>query len=236
MLAYQIEPKIDKYLPVIFVATIYYMCMIIDDKTARAAAAYLALNDTVLSAVIAQVGPCTIRPHRNYYQELVQSIIGQQLSLQAAAAIEARFVALYDGAFPTPEQILSRGVDDFRAVGFSRAKAVYIQDLARHVLDGDVRFTHLDGLTNQQIIDELTTVKGIGEWTVHMFLIFCMGRMDVLPTGDLGIKNGVRALYDLDHLPAPADVAAVAAANHWHPYESVAAWYVWQSLTLTSDD
>ena len=93
-----------------------------------------------------------------------------------------------------------------------------------------MQFDHLDTLSNQQVIAELTAVKGIGEWTAHMFLIFCMGRLDVLATGDLGIKNGIRKPYQLDHLPSPEDIIALATRNHWHPYESVACWYIWQSL------
>jgi DNA-3-methyladenine glycosylase II len=106
------------------------------------------------------------------------------------------------------------------------------QDLALHVLDGSVVLDKFDDFTNEEIITELTVVKGIGEWTVHMFLIFCMGRSDVLPVGDLGIKNGIRKLYGLQSQTTPDDITRIAAQNHWHPYESVASWYVWQSLKL----
>jgi DNA-3-methyladenine glycosylase II len=98
------------------------------------------------------------------------------------------------------------------------------------VLDGSVRFEHLDGLSNQQIIDELTAVKGIGEWTVHMFLIFCMGRLDVLATGDLGVKTAVRNIYNLPLLPSPSEMQDIAAKNKWQPYASLACWYMWKSL------
>lgn len=206
--------------------------MPMNDRTVREAADYLTRHDPVLAPVIAAVGPCPLRPHTNYYQELVESILGQQLSLQAAAAIEARFVALFEGVFPTPEQILSVDANTLRGIGFSRAKAAYVQDLARHVLDGTVVLDKFDDISNEEIITELTAVKGIGEWTVHMFLIFCMGRIDVLPIGDLGIKNGVRKLYGLESQPKPEDIIGIAEGNHWHPYESVACWYVWQSLKL----
>lgn len=112
----------------------------------------------------------------------------------------------------------------------SRAKATYIRDLAQHVVDGKIKFDHLDALSNEEVIRELLPVKGIGEWTVHMFLMFCMGRLDVLATGDLGIKNGMKKLYGLDHLPSPQEITAIATQNHWHPYESIACWYIWQSL------
>lgn len=203
-----------------------------NDHTIKQAVDHLSAVDPILADVIHSVGPCTIRPHTNYYQELVQSIIGQQLSLKAAAAIEARFVALFEGKFPSPEQILAAAVDDLRACGFSRAKAAYVQDLAAHVLAGKIELDKFDALTNEEIIAELTPVKGIGEWTVHMFLIFCMGRLDVLPVGDLGIKNGIRNLYSFDTQPTASDIQRMASENNWHPYETVASWYVWQSLNL----
>ncbi len=205
---------------------------IANNQTISAAMQQLSATDPVLGAVITRAGACTLRPHENYYQELVESIIGQQLSLKAAAAIEARFVALFEGVFPTPEQILTLDEDTLRGVGFSRPKARYILDLAAHVYDGRIILDKFDALSNDEIIAELTTVKGIGEWTVHMFLIFCMGRLDVLPTGDLGIKNGIRKLYGFDSAPTVEDMREVAAANQWHPFESVASWYVWRSLEL----
>lgn len=204
--------------------------MLASDDSVKQAAAHLSRHDPVLAPVITASPLCSIRPHRDYYRELVQSIIGQQLSVKAAATIEARFVALFDGNFPGPEQILGMDVDRLRSVGFSRPKAAYVLDLAQHVVDGRVKFDHLDALSNEEVIKELTDVKGIGEWTAQMFLMFCMGRLDVLPVGDLGIKNGTRQLYGLDHSPAPEEIKAIAAKYNWHPYESVAAWYVWQSL------
>jgi DNA-3-methyladenine glycosylase II len=209
------------------------MDVIIDDQNAQLAAEYLARNDPVLRPVIERIGPCTIRPHKNYYQELVDSIISQQLSVKAAATIFGRFKALFGGKFPAPAAILAKSVDELRAVGLSRGKAMYVRDLAQHVLDSKVRFDHLDTLPNEEVVRELTAVKGIGEWTAHMFLMFCMGRMDVLAHGDLGIKNGIQKLYGLDHQPAPQDIIDLAAQNHWHPYESIACWYVWQSLDNT---
>jgi len=204
--------------------------MIITDDVAADAARYLSEHDPALAPVIARIGPCTIRPHRNYYQELVDSIISQQLSVKAAAAIEQRFREMFGGAFPTPEQILTKDIEQLRAIGFSRAKANYVRDLAQHVIDGELRFDHLDTLDNDAVVTELTAVKGIGEWTAHMFLMFCMGRSDILPVGDLGIKNGVRALYSFADVPSPDDIRRIAAKNQWHPHESIASWYVWQSL------
>jgi DNA-3-methyladenine glycosylase II len=196
----------------------------------QTAADYLAKQDPVLAPIIAAHGLPTFTPHTNYYQELVDSIISQQLSVKAARAIEQRFMELFGGNFPTPEQILARNIDELRSVGLSRPKATYIQDLAQKIQDGIVVFDTLDELSNEEIIDELTKVKGIGIWTAHMFLMFCMGRLDILPIGDLGIRNGVQKLYGLDHVPAPDEVTGIAKQHGWSPYESAASWYVWQSL------
>jgi DNA-3-methyladenine glycosylase II len=193
----------------------------------------LAARDPMLASVIATSPPPTFRAHTHYYQTLVESIISQQLSVKAAYTIQQRFRALFGESFPSPEALLERTVEELRAVGLSRPKAAYIHDLARHILDGTVRFDTLDRLSNEAIVTELTSVKGIGEWTVHMFLIFCMGRLDVLPIGDLGIRNGVAHLYNLDAVPLPADVARIAQEHHWSPYESVASWYLWESLKMT---
>lgn len=191
---------------------------------------YLSKSDSVLANLIAMYPKPVLEKHANYYQELVDSIISQQLSVKAARAIEGRFKDLFGGDFPSPEQILTTDVETLRRVGFSRPKARYVLDLAQKIVDGEVRFDTIDNLTNDEIIAELTKVKGVGEWTVHMFLMFCMARLDVLPVGDLGIRNGVTKLYELDHVASPDDVTTVAQKNNWRPYESVASWYVWQSL------
>jgi DNA-3-methyladenine glycosylase II len=191
---------------------------------------HLAAHDPVMQRLIETYPRPSFEKHENYYQELVDSIIGQQLSVSAARAIEGRFKDLFDGAFPSPEQILTVDIETLRGVGFSRPKARYVQDLAQKIIDGEVTFENMDDLTNDQIITELTQVKGIGEWTVHMFLMFCMARPDILPVGDLGIRNGVTALYGLDSQATPDDVARIAQTKNWRPYESVASWYVWQSL------
>lgn len=160
----------------------------------------------------------------------MDSIISQQLSVKAAATIFNRFKDLFGGEFPAPEDILQKSVEELRAVGLSRGKAAYVRDLAQHVVDGRVKFDHLDSLANDEVIAELTAVKGIGEWTAHMFLMFCMGRLDILAHGDLGIKNGVQKLYGLDHQPSVQEIIEISEKHKWHPYESVACWYIWQAL------
>lgn len=194
------------------------------------ALAHLSNADPVLAELIDFHQRPELTKHANYYQELVESIIGQQLSVKAARTIRDRFIALFGDTFPAPEEILARDIEELRSVGLSRPKASYIQDLALKVIEGEVKFDELDSLSNDEIIAELTKVKGIGVWTVHMFLMFCMGRLDVLPTGDLGIRNGIMKLYALDHLPEPREIELLAETNGWQPYASVASLYIWKSL------
>lgn len=207
------------------------MSPIATPDTLNAAMRHLSEHDPRLSPLIKRLKTPTFVPHKNYYQELVESIISQQLSVKAAATILRRFIELFPSEkFPAPDELLSKEIDELRSVGLSRQKATYIQDLAQRVIDGTVRFNHLDALSNDEVVAELTQIKGVGVWTVHMFLMFCMGRLDVLPVGDLGIKNGIQKLYAFDERPSEADMIKVAEDNHWHPYESVASWYVWKSL------
>ena len=195
-----------------------------------AALTHLKKHDPILASLIKAYTEPDFEAHTNYYQALVNSIIGQQLSVKAAHAIKKRFVELFGGVFPSPEQIIKKDIESLRTAGLSRQKATYIQDLAHHILDGKVDFNTFDSLSNEAIIAELVAVKGVGVWTVHMFLMFCMGREDILPVGDLGIRMGIQKIYGFDHLPLPGEIEQVAKANHWHPYESIASWYIWRSL------
>jgi DNA-3-methyladenine glycosylase II len=198
-----------------------------------AAAAKHLSADPVLAPVIAKHGLFKPVPHTDYYWELVDSIISQQLSIKAARTIESRFLDLFGGKQPQPHEILGKTVDELRAVGLSRNKAAYVLDLAQHIQDGKLQLDRIATLPNDEIVKELVAVKGIGEWTAHMFLIFALGRLDVLPVGDLGIRSGIQKLYGYDHLPTPAEITDLAAKNNWHPYESIACWYVWQALDNT---
>jgi DNA-3-methyladenine glycosylase II len=193
---------------------------------------HLRRSDPALAPIIVRVGACTLGPHNDYFQALAGSIIGQQLSTKSAAAIRARFAALGGKAFPRPQQVMDFTFEELRAVGLSAAKVASLQDLAAHIIDGRLDVVRLPELSNEEILTEVTDVKGIGEWTAHMFLIFCLGRLDVLPAGDLGIRKGVQQLYELPALPAPLEVQAIAERNQWTGYESVASWYVWRSLDL----
>ena len=198
-------------------------------KQLELAAHHLARNDPVMAGLVMAHGTCTVVPHVDYYRSLVEAIIGQQLSVKAAAAIKGRFRELFGGEFPEPVAILDISAETYRAAGLSFAKARYITDLAEHVIDGRLNFDRLDLQSNAEIIKNLCAVKGVGEWTVHMFLLFCVGRLDVLPIGDLGVRNAVRDRYGLAVTPTPTAVTDLAIANHWHPYESVASWYLWES-------
>lgn len=195
----------------------------------RKAADHLGRNDPKLKTVIKQAGLCKIEPHKDYYRQLVRSVIGQQLSVKAAATIFERFKALFSSDFPSPDQILVTTHDKLRSVGLSQAKASYVRDLAQHIVDGQLELEKFDSMSNDEIIAELTAVKGIGEWTAHMFLMFAMARLDVLAVGDLGIKIGVKKLYGLKQLPTAEQIRELADKNNWHPYETVACWYVWHS-------
>jgi DNA-3-methyladenine glycosylase II len=201
------------------------------EEVMQKAAEHLAKNDPVLKPVLNSAGLCTIRPVQpeDYYWELVDAIISQQLSVKAARAIEERFKSLYPGSLPTPNQILVTPDEELRSVGLSGAKVKYVKSLAEHIRDGKLELELLNKLSNLEVGRELTAVKGIGEWTAHMFLMFAMARLDVLAVGDLGIKQGVQKLYNLPSLPSPEQITKLSKVNNWHPYETVACWYIWHA-------
>ena len=170
----------------------------------------------------------------DHYGALVRSIAGQQLSVKAAAAIWRKLTARFDGRTPTPEEILADDPEELRvACGFSRAKTSYLISLARHVVDGELHLDRLPELPDEEVIRELTAVKGIGEWTAHMFLMFTLHRPDVLPVGDLGVRNAARRAYNLDAPPPPAALAELA--EPWRPFRTRACLYLWRSLDNAPD-
>ncbi len=200
------------------------------ERQLRAAQEHLAARDKKLAPIIAASGPCRIKPHSDHYGELVGSVVGQQLSTRAAAAIWQRVLDLFGGKMPTPEQLIKVQDQKLRDVGLSWAKVRYVKDLAQHILDGRLDLEHIATMPNEQVIEQLTAVKGIGEWSAQMFMLFGLGRLDILPVGDLGVRKAIQNLYGLPELPAPERIITISNKNHWHPYESVAAWYLWQSL------
>ena len=196
----------------------------------RRAEKHLIKNDLKLAPVIKSSGPCRIKPHKDHYGELVGSIVGQQLSSIAAGTIWRRVLDLFDGKMPTPDDLIKIDYQKLRDVGLSWNKVKYVKDLAGHILDGRLDLDHIATMPNEQLIEQLTAVKGLGEWSAHMFMMFGLGRLDILPTGDLGIRKAMTKLYSLKEMPDPATMITIANQNNWHPYESVASWYLWQSL------
>lgn len=195
----------------------------------KTAQKHLAKNDAKLAELIARYGDCTIEPHEDYYRELVDSIISQQLSVKAGRTIFERFLVLYGGVMPSPKQVLATDTEAMRGIGCSYAKASYIKDLAEHIEDGRLDLAHIATLPNEEVIKQLVAVKGIGEWSAHMFMIFSLGRTNILPTGDLGIRNAMARIYSLKSTK-PADLLQISLQYNWAPYQSVASWYLWKSL------
>ena len=191
-------------------------------------------NDPVMAALIAAAGPCRIdsRERQAPFQALSHAIAHQQLNGIAAGRILARFVALFESAdFPSPEQVLGIADDKMRAVGFSAAKVAALKDLARKTLDGIVPpAEELEDLDDLEIIERLTSVRGIGRWTVEMMLMFQLKRRDILPVDDFGVRNGFRLAYGLKGMPTPRALAQFG--ERWKPYRSTAAWYLWRALEL----
>lgn len=194
----------------------------------KQAISHLKRADPVLAAIIERVGPYSIQYREPTFQTLVRSIVYQQLSGKAALTIFNRLVAATASGEITPEAVLSLPLEQMRAIGLSAQKSAYIRDLAERTLAGEVQFSGFSTLSDEQIIEQLTRVKGVGIWTVQMFLIFALQRPNVLPTGDLGVRSAIRKAYRLRALPKPAKVQTIA--RKWHPYCSVASWYLWRSL------
>jgi len=194
----------------------------------RKAIIHLKKVDPVLGSIIERVGPYKIQYREPTFQTLVRSIVYQQLSGKAALTIFNRLLAAAKADPLTPESILSLRLAKMRALGLSKQKLAYIRELARLTRDGTLDFARYPTLEDAVVIEQLTRVKGVGVWTVHMFLIFALRRSNVLPTGDLGVRMAMKKAYGLPEMPKPAEMERLAAA--WHPYCSVATWYLWRSL------
>ena len=197
-----------------------------------AAVRHLRRADPVLARVIRRAGPCGLRPKatQSLFHALSESIVYQQLSGKAAATIFGRVVALYSPKrFPTPADIVATPDARLRAAGLSTAKTAALKDLAAKTLDGTVpSLARVRRLPDEEIVERLIQVRGIGVWTVQMLLMFRLGRPDVLPTGDLGVRKGFAIAYGLDEQPTPAELAE--HAERWRPYRTVASWYMWRVL------
>ena len=188
---------------------------------------HLRTSDPVLSAIIEQVGEYGIQFRPADFETLVKSIVFQQLSGRVANVIFGRLSAAVKGVV-TPESVLKLRPSRMRSLGLSTQKVAYIRDLARHTRSGKVVFQDLAALADDEVIQRLTEVKGIGVWTAHMFLMFALQRTDILPTGDLGLRNAIRKAYHLEALPTAEEMERMA--GRWRPYCTVASRYLWRSL------
>jgi DNA-3-methyladenine glycosylase II len=190
---------------------------------------HLCKHDKILSEIIKNYGIRNLRSHRKYFNLLLGAIIGQQLSTKAADSIEKRFLNYFNNK-PEPESILATENSVLRSLGLSNAKVSYVKDLSQKVLSREVKLMGLSIKTDNEVIEELTKVKGIGVWSAHMFLMFTLGRPNILPTGDLGIRKAVMLNYRLRKLPTEQKLLQIAQKNNWHPYCSIASLYMWRSL------
>ena len=199
-----------------------------DLKVARA---HLARHDRTLAAVMREIGPCHLKiaARQSPYEAVFKSIVYQQLNGTAAASIHARVLKLFgSGRCPRPARVVETTVDRLRSAGLSRTKAEALRDLARHSLDGAIpNRARAERLSDEEIVEALTAVRGVGRWTAEMFLIFTLGRPDVLPLGDFGVKKGFARAFGRRILPKPRELAE--HGERWRPYRSVASWYLWRA-------
>jgi DNA-3-methyladenine glycosylase II len=205
-------------------------------KGAKARAA-LAAADPAMAALIERIGPIDLatrlrrrseeRP-ADAYGALLRAIVGQQLSTKAARTIFGRVLDLFGGATPSPEQLLEASEADLRACGLSGRKVEYVRDLAAHVISGELELDRLGELSDEEAIEEIVAVRGLGQWTAEMFLLFHLERPDVLSGGDLGIRKAVQVEYGLEEMPVPQRVLEIG--EPWRPHRSLASLYLWESL------
>jgi O-6-methylguanine DNA methyltransferase len=192
---------------------------------------HLKKHDKKLARIINIVGPYQAIPEEKSppYDTLVRAIAHQQLSVKAGETIALRVRDLTPGKnFPTPEEVLALDPQKLRGCGLSNAKTGYVRDLATHIVDGRLNLNTLRSLSDEKVIEKLTKVRGIGVWSAHMHLMFHLGRLDILPTGDLGVRMGAAKLYSLDEYATPAELTKIA--EKWRPYRSLGSWYLWQAL------
>jgi|RifCSP19_3_1023858.scaffolds.fasta_scaffold00239_10 DNA-3-methyladenine glycosylase II len=185
-------------------------------------------KDPKFAKIIMQVGDYNVKITKNRYQSLVESIISQQLSGSAANSIIKKFRKLYKSKFPKPRDVIKTSDSKLRTTGLSKMKIVYIKELSKKIESKELNMRKISTQSDEQVIEVLTDVKGIGRWTAEMFLIFSLGRLDILPVGDLGLKKGIQSMYSLKELPEKEQIEQLAES--WKPYRTVATWYLWKSL------
>ena len=198
-----------------------------------AAVKHLSKADPVLKHLIRRVGPFTLKTHRDRFDLLVRSILSQQISMKAARAIRLRLADRVSPAGITPESIAKLSDTALREVGLSGQKVSYLRDLSEHTLSGRLQLHRLGRLDDEAVIEQLVAVRGIGRWTAQMFLMFALGRLDVFPHDDLGLRSSLKQLYGLSDLPDKK--TSHALAEPWSPYRSIATWYCWRLGDLKSD-
>jgi len=203
-----------------------------------AAIRHLSTADPILGALIAQAGPCDLKPDRTRspFQALVQAVAHQQLNGKAANTILTRFINLFPhGRFPSAKEVFDVDASALAGVGFSRAKAGYVKDIARMALEGVVPGDgQIKRLSDEEIIARLTQIRGVGRWTVEMLLIFSLGRPDVLPVDDYGIRQGFAIAYRKRKLPEPGQI--LEHGERWRPYRTTASWYLWRAVDRRNVD
>lgn len=195
--------------------------------------AHLQQRDQILATHIERVGPFLLRTHRDRFELLVRSILSQQISTKAARSIRLRLSAAVGDKKITPEALNRLADPELRAVGLSAQKVRYLRDLSERVLDGRLVLARLGRQSDEDVIEALVQVHGIGRWTAQMFLIFALGRLDVFPHDDLGLRAAIRELYGFAELPGKADCHAIA--EQWRPYSTIGTWYAWRLSDLKSD-
>ncbi len=196
-------------------------------ETYRKARRHLARRDARMKALIARIGPCTLEPNPDHFGLLVRSIVSQQISTRAARAIHGRLCERL-GQPVRPRAVLNAADEELRSAGLSQAKLLSLRDLATRCAHGEIRLKELADLDEEEVIAKLTPVRGIGRWTAEMFLIFGLGRLDVLPVTDFGLRAGIRREHDLPELPNRATL--VTLTEGWRPYRSIGTWYIWRSF------
>jgi DNA-3-methyladenine glycosylase II len=212
-------------------------------QKAAAARRALAKRDPTMAALIERIGKIDLeerlrrrseeRP-ADAYGALLRAIVGQQLSTKAARSIYNRILAMFGGKTPTPRQLLKAKEEDLRAAGLSGRKVEYVRDLARHVIDGELELDRLAELGDEEVIEEIVAVRGLGLWTAEMFLLFHLERPDVLSGGDLGIRKAIQIEYGMEEMPTPKETEAFG--ERWRPHRSLASIYLWESLAAVPNE
>ena len=191
------------------------------------AALFVLNKDKKLKKIISSVGECKIRIISNHFEALVEAIITQQISDSAGKSISKKFKNLFGKKYPTPSDIVKLTKEEIKSVGLSRMKAEYIFDISQMIVDKKLDFKIFKKMSNEDVISELTKIRGIGKWTAEMYLIFALGRVDVFPLGDLGLINGIKKLYNLEN---PSTEEILKITNSWIPYRTIGTWYIWRGV------